>query len=83
MTVDIVSLGFIVGAIVLLVMLWRRGPEKRGAFFVTGLLVVGTAFALVFSEDALEQGLGDAYREEMPPSYASSADVAKRASAPG
>ena len=60
MASDVITLTFIVGAIVLLALLWRRGPEKRGPFFVAGLLLVGGSVTLWAAMDDIEELLDEA-----------------------
>ncbi|MEA2026308.1 MAG: hypothetical protein U9O18_06425, partial [Chloroflexota bacterium] len=54
---------FLIVTVVVLVLLWRRGPEKRGAFFVAGLLIVSVVFVLAVTLDGVERAIDEGVEE--------------------
>ena len=57
--IDALVASFIGIATVLLAVLWRRGPEKRRAFFMAGMLMAGATILLAVVADELEHAVAD------------------------
>ena len=55
MTADIIGLAFLVGAVASLVLLWRRGPQRRRAFYALGLAAALASFVLAATLDEVER----------------------------
>ena len=51
----ILATAFMVGSVLLLALLWRRGPARRKSFFGAGLLLAAAAMVVSFAFDELDR----------------------------